>query len=234
MISVCIATFNGEKFLRQQIESILPQLGVDDEIIISDDSSTDGTLNILRSFSDKRISIFEGQNFRSPIFNFEFAIKKAKGDFIFLSDQDDIWHSDKVRFMMSALKSHMMVVSDCEIINDDNETLFNSFFAKANSGKGLLKNLYKNTYLGCCMAFKKDILDKALPFPKDIPMHDIWLGFVCELYYNSMFIHDKLTYYRKHDNNTSTALNIRNDYDLLTKISFRINLLKYIPMLLFR
>ena len=234
MISVCIATFNGEKFIRQQIESILPQLGVDDEVIVSDDSSTDRTLNILKTFKDKRISIFEGQTFNSPIFNFEFAIKQAKGDYIFLSDQDDIWHSDKVKLMMAALKNHTLIVSDCKIINDNNETLFESFFANVNSGKGLVKNLYRNTYQGCCMAFKRDILSKALPFPRDIPMHDMWLGFVCELFYTSLFIDDRLTYYRKHDNNTSTALNIRNDYDLITKIFFRINLLKYIPILLFR
>jgi len=234
MISVCIATFNGEKFLRQQIESILPQLGVNDEVIVSDDSSTDSTLQILKNINDRRICIFEGQKFQSPIFNFEFAIKKAKGDYIFLADQDDVWHLDKVKCMMTALQNHTMVVSDCEIINDDNQILFESFFASINSGKGLVKNLYRNTYVGCCMAFRKEILIKALPFPKDIPMHDMWLGFVCDLFYSSVFIKDKLTYYRKHTNNTSGSLNIRNDYSLLTKILFRINVVKYLPQLLFR
>jgi len=234
MISVCIATFNGEKFLKQQVESILPQLGANDEVIISDDSSTDSTVRILKNFNDRRLCIFEGQNFRSPIFNFEFAIKKAKGDFVFLSDQDDIWHSDKVERMVAALKNHSMVVSDCKVIGDDNKIIFKSFYASRKSGKGLLKNLYKNTYLGCCMAFRREILIMALPFPKYIPMHDMWLGFVCELFYSSVFIKDRLTYYRKHnDNNTSSSLNVRNK-KLSAKLLFRINLVRYLPNLLFR
>ena len=98
--SVCIATFNGEKFIKEQLDSILCQLGVDDEIIISDDSSVDQTISIIESYKDKRIKIFVNQKFSSPIYNFENAIMKSRGDFIFLSDQDDIWQSDKVEKML--------------------------------------------------------------------------------------------------------------------------------------
>lgn len=234
MISVCIATFNGEKFIREQIDSILCQIADTDEIVISDDSSTDQTLAIIRSYNDARIILLERRSCRSPVFNFENAIKNSRGDVIFLADQDDIWDTHKVVHMLSALDENSMVISDCKIINDYNETLIESFFAKAQSGNGFFKNLYKNTYLGCCMAFKREVLIKALPFPKDIPMHDIWLGFVCELFFKSVFIPEKLTFYRKHDNNTSTALNIRNDYSFYKKLMFRINLIKYLPLLLVR
>ncbi|MDE5758415.1 MAG: glycosyltransferase, partial [Allobaculum sp.] len=91
MISVCIATYNGERYIETQIRSILDQLNEDDEIIISDDSSTDRTLDIIRSLNDSRIKLFAGNKFHSRTFNFENALKQATGDFIFLSDQDDIW-----------------------------------------------------------------------------------------------------------------------------------------------
>ena len=95
-ISVCIASYNGEKYIKEQLNSILCQLEERDEVIISDDSSTDNTVQIIESFKDKRIKIFREQKFKSPIYNFENAISKATGDIIFLSDQDDIWHKAKV------------------------------------------------------------------------------------------------------------------------------------------
>lgn len=104
MISVCIATYNGGKYIKEQLDSILFQLGKDDEVIISDDSSTDDTLSILESYHDERIVILTNQKFHSPVYNFENALKSAKGDFIFLSDQDDIWEPTKVEVMLDSLK----------------------------------------------------------------------------------------------------------------------------------
>ena len=83
MISVCIATYYGGKYIKEQLDSILFQLGKDDEVIISDDSSTDDTLSILESYHDERIVILTNQKFHSPVYNFENALKSAKGDFIF-------------------------------------------------------------------------------------------------------------------------------------------------------
>ncbi|MHB9097317.1 MAG: glycosyltransferase, partial [Syntrophales bacterium] len=95
-ISVCMATHNGERFIRRQMETILTQLAPDDEVVISDDSSTDGTLEIVRSFADSRIRLFVGNTFFSPTFNFESALRQARGDIIVLADQDDIWLDNKV------------------------------------------------------------------------------------------------------------------------------------------
>ena len=96
MISVCIATYNGERFIREQIDSILRQLSSDDEIIVSDDGSTDDTISIINSIDDKRIRIIEGPRKHSPTHNFECAMKEAKGYYIFLADQDDVWKPNKV------------------------------------------------------------------------------------------------------------------------------------------
>ncbi len=89
-ISVCLASYNGEKYIAEQLESILKQLGERDELIISDDSSTDQTLAIIDRFHDRRLRVFPGNSFYNPIFNFENALKQATGEVIALSDQDDV------------------------------------------------------------------------------------------------------------------------------------------------
>ncbi|GAB2609587.1 glycosyltransferase family 2 protein [Emticicia sediminis] len=234
MISVCIATYNGEKYIKDQIDSILCQLSDMDEIIISDDSSKDSTIKVLESYQDNRIKIFPNQKFKNAIFNFENALSNASGDVIFLSDQDDIWIMGKVKKMMEALESVDMVVCDHSVIDDNRNVIMRSYFERVPSGPGIIKNLLKNTYYGCCMAFRKNVLMKALPFPKDIPMHDIWLGFVADMYFKSTFINHPYTLYRKHENNVSIATELKSDKGLLTKLKFRINILKYIPLLLKR
>lgn len=223
MVSVCIATYNGEKYIHQQLDSILKQLREDDEIIISDDSSTDRTLEIIQSFNDKRIHVFPNNQFYSPIFNFENAIKHAQGDYIFLSDQDDIWMDNKVEKMMDVLQHFVLVVSDCYVVDKDCCIIHNSFF-KEKPTTGILKNLIKNNYLGCCMAFRKELLSKALPFPKRIAMHDIWLGLCGALFYDTAFIPDRLIMYRRHGGNASPTAE-KSKYGLKYKISYRIDMI---------
>lgn len=229
-----MATYNGERFIKKQIESILKQLDINDEIIVSDDSSTDTTLEILSTIMDQRIKIFAAQKYRNLIFNFENAMKLAKGDLIFLSDQDDIWFDGKISRLTEELVNFDMVVSDHSLIDEEDVMIEPSYFLTAASGKGIIKNLIKNNYFGCCMAFKKEILSLALPFPRDIPMHDMWLGMVADLFFKVKFIDVTYVAYRKHSNNSSSATNFKSDNSLLKKISFRINLLKYMPILLFR
>ncbi len=203
MISVCIPTYNGEKYLKQQLDSILVQLEKNDEIIVSDDSSTDSTINLLKSYQDPRIRILQGNLYKNPIFNLENALKHAKGDYIFTADQDDIWKNDKVKQMIQALQKYDLVVSDASIINKNGEIIVNSFFKQHHSHKGYWKNLWHNHFLGCCMAFRKDCLQYILPFPKRIAMHDIWIGLCVELHGNTFFLPEKLIYYRRHGNNAS-------------------------------
>ncbi|MBD3749609.1 MAG: glycosyltransferase [Sphingobacteriales bacterium] len=232
-VSVCIATFNGAKYLYKQINSILLQMEEQDEIIISDDSSTDNTLHILKSFNDKRIKIYPNQAFKNPIFNFENALKNASGDYILLADQDDIWVAGKVEAFINAFQNYDMVVSDHVVFNEE-EIVYKSFFELVPSKPGIVHNLKKNTYYGCCMGFKREILKKALPFPKDIPMHDIWLGFVSDIYFKSTFINYPYTLYRKHGSNVSNATEIYSGNTIWIKIKNRINIIKYLPLLLTR
>lgn len=224
MISVCIATFNGEKFIPEQLNSILPQLNDEDEIIISDDSSTDNTINIIKSYKDNRIKILSNNKFHSPVLNFENAIKQAKGEFIFLCDQDDVWLPNKIMVMKEYLKKYTLVVSDCNIVDTNLNIIEKSFFKLNKSYPGFWKNLYRNSYIGCCMAFRKEILAHILPFPHNIPMHDIWIGLLAELNGNVHFIDEPLMLYRRHGNNASFS-GEKSKYSFSYKIKYRITLL---------
>ena len=232
MISVCIATYNGERYIRQQIESIVCQLNVDDEIIVSDDGSTDGTLDIVKGIGDKRIKIIEGPGRKSPILNFECALKASKGDFIFLSDQDDVWKPDKVEICMKWLKTYHCVVSDAEVTDNRLKPLYSSLYAIMQVRQGRIYNtIWKNGYTGCCMAFRRNVLEASLPFPKDIPMHDIWIGNVAAYKYNVIFIPDRLIYFRRHEN-TISCNGKGSKFTIWQQMKFRLNIIKNIIRLL--
>lgn len=219
-VTVCMATYNGEKYIKKQLDSILSQLDKDDEVIISDDSSTDRTIEIIRSYNDYRIKLYENQKYRSPIFNFENALKHATGDIIVLSDQDDIWKNDKIEKTRHYMQSYDLVISDAEIIDKNDKIIHESFYKINRSNKGLLINIIKNSYLGCTMAFNRKILEKSLPFPKDIPMHDWWIGLIGEIFGRVYFIEDKLVSYRRHDENASYSGG-KSKYDIKTRVIFR-------------
>ena len=232
MISVCIATYNGERYIRQQIESIVCQLNVDDEIIVSDDGSTDGTLDIVKGIGDKRIKIIEGPGRKSPILNFECALKASKGDFIFLSDQDDVWKPDKVEICMKWLKTYHCVVSDAEVTDNRLKPLYPSLYAIMQVRHGRIYNtIWKNGYTGCCMAFRRDVVEASLPFPKDIPMHDIWIGNVAAYKYNVIFIPDRLIHFRRHEN-TISCNGKGSKFTIWQQMKFRLNIIKNIIRLL--
>ena len=197
-----MATRDGGKYIRQQLSTILSQIGPQDEVVISDDSSGDDTVDIIRSFNDPRIRLFEQQEFFSPIFNFEFALKQATGDIIVLSDQDDIWLENKIETILRSFDSNiqrpLLIVLDGIVVDDSDQELYDSIFKKISAGEGILKNLYDNTYLGCSIAFSRDLFPIALPFPKSIPMHDMWLGLLCNIHGDVEFIPVKTIRYRKH------------------------------------
>ncbi|EGF56173.1 glycosyltransferase, group 2 family protein [Bacteroides fluxus YIT 12057] len=130
MISVCIATYNGEKFIKEQLDSILHQLSDEDEIIISDDSSTDATLDIIKKYLDKRIVIIDNQKFHSPVYNFENAIKQAKGDYIFLADQDDVWLPHKIDSLLPHLVENDLVLSNAKVVDASLNMVKERFYKK--------------------------------------------------------------------------------------------------------
>jgi len=223
-VSVCIATHNGEKFIKKQLISILKQINSNDEIIISDDSSKDSTIKIIEKFNDPRIKLFKNNTFYNPIYNFENAIKKSSGDIIVLSDQDDIWLNNKIEVIRELFQGKSdniyTIMLNGYLINEQDKTTNNSIFNYKSSGKGIIKNIIRNTYMGCSMAFTRKTLDVILPFPANIPMHDSWIGILSEIFGEVKFEEIKTIKYRVHNNNQS----LRNTR-IKEKVIWRYNLI---------
>lgn len=222
MISVCLTSHNGEKYIKQQVDSILCQLAPEDEVVISDDGSTDNTLSILSEYNDSRIKIFNfkqtGKSKHSHWFvtkNFENALDHAIGDVIFLSDQDDYWLPNKVEVCLQELQSCDLVVHNLRItdgeLNDRGKNMFEKGFA---FGNYLMK---EGSYFGCSMAFNRRILDVSLPFPRKLLVHDIWIGLIAEIIGKVHYIEEPLILYRVREESISHA--VRNS--LWFKIEYR-------------
>ncbi|WP_261806928.1 glycosyltransferase family 2 protein [Lapidilactobacillus luobeiensis] len=231
-ISVAMATYNGEKYIRQQIESILTQLAATDELIISDNGSKDQTLEILQDALDQdpRIRLIHCAK-PGVIANFNNALAHCNNDIIFLSDQDDIWQSNKVAVMLNNFMTHPnidLIMSDITVVDDHLNPVIPSFFAYRGTKLGVVKNIIKNTYIGCAMAFRKSFVRPLLPIPDNVPMHDMWLGILANKHHAAMLIPDKLVLYRRHNNTVTTVENhssfgekIKWRFDIIRTVFFR-------------
>jgi hypothetical protein len=205
-ITVCMAVYNGARFVHDQIESILAQLGEKDELLVVDDHSNDQSVSIIEGFHDGRIRLLRHQQNRGAMKTFETALLNASNDLIFLSDQDDIWRADKVqkfKDLFALDRGLLLAVSDALVINADGQISAASFFASHPFKTNLLLNLIRNRYLGCTMAFRRCLLLYCLPFPHDTPMHDMWIGMVTQLVGRAAFIPEPLISYRRHSGNAT-------------------------------
>jgi glycosyltransferase involved in cell wall biosynthesis len=204
MISVCIATYNGEKYIKEQIASILSQLGEGDEVIVSDDGSADRTLDVVRQFGDTRIKIAINTGRHGYTHNFENALKQAAGDYIFLSDQDDVWLQGKVKTMLPLLEADDCLVVTDAYITDEKLEIRRRLSEYRRYHPGYWRNLYTAVYMGCTNAFTRRVKDYCLPFPQtSLIQHDNWIGLLCELKFKVAYLDEPLVLYRRHSGNTS-------------------------------
>lgn len=204
-VSVCMPTYDGERYIEAQLRSILDQLGPADEVIISDDTSTDRTVDIIQGIGDPRVRLFTGNRFRSPIYNMEHALRQSRGAFIFLSDQDDIWLQGKVVKMLVALESSELAACDCRVVDADLRPLHESYFAWIGGRPGFLRTLIKTPYIGNCLALRRSLLDRALPFPANLPMHDWWLALLAEASHSVTWVREPLVLFRRHGDAASSS-----------------------------
>ena len=240
-VTVCMGTHNGSKYIRKQIESILFQLDVDDELIISDDGSTDNTVAIINLLNDKRIKLvfFDGKypkerkytiiNHRIS-YNFLNALKYASGDIILFSDQDDVWYPNKIKTSMAYLQDYDLVVSNFSIMDSFDNIIQERFYKNMPKVHKYFIAALSPHMTGCAMAFKKSILDYAIPFPDELSCgHDNWIGLCANKYGKIAFIEEPLFLHRVHDSNNS-YLGKKSSNSFLQKINWRltafVNILK--------
>jgi len=205
-VSVAMATYNGVAYIQKQIHSVLSQLNAEDELVVSDDGSTDGTREWLQALAarDTRVRVLDGPK-QGVIRNFETAVAACRGEWIFLADQDDEWMPDKRQAVLDCATETgaVLVMHDACVVDSKDAVLHESFFALRGSRTGLFKNLWKNSYIGCCIAFSRQLLPHILPFPEGIPMHDQWIGLQAERYGGAVLLEKPLLRYCRHGDNAT-------------------------------
>jgi glycosyltransferase involved in cell wall biosynthesis len=222
-VSVALSTFNGHQFVSEQLASIAAQTRVPDEIVVSDDASTDQTLALVERFArsvDIPVHIKTNTVTLGVVRNFEKAIGACKGDVIFLSDQDDIWKPNKIECCLDVFSNPdvIMVFSDADIVDVDLTNLgitLSSITFTDRANDRLTPALFefileRNIVTGMTMAFRSKVLELGLPIPTDIPetIHDGWLSLVASLQGDCVFIPERLVLYRQHLNQLVGALKV--------------------------
>jgi len=209
-ISVALITFNSQEYLRPQIDTILENLGPNDEVVVSDDGSSDETLSILGDYANKdpRFHIYRIQH-SGCNGNYQNAISKCTGDLIFLSDDDNVWMPNKVSEVVKAFEAHpevWMVMHDCQICDQDLKEIKPSFFEDRKAKPGLFRNIMKCSYGGSLIAFRKELIQRILPFPKRMPVYyDEWIGLEASKHGHVLFLPMVLSKWRRHSGSASTG-----------------------------
>lgn len=222
-ISVALAAYKGEQYIAEQIGSILGQLGENDELIVSDDFPSGKTRAVVEAISsqDKRIIYLEGPG-KGVVKNFENALKACSGDVIFLSDQDDVWLPGKVEAVMNEIENGAkLVLHDASITDADLQITSPSCFEVHGANASFARNLLKNTFVGCCMAFTKDLLDMTMPFPEGIAMHDWWIALIAlKKNQKTVLLKKPFILWRRHGENVTGGKT-----GTVQKIKWRLNML---------
>ncbi len=199
LISIALCTYNGEKYLAQQLDSIIAQTYKDLEIIIVDDCSTDATVSIIKRYTeaDDRIKFYKNEHNLGYNKNFERAISLTTGDYISISDQDDIWELNKIEVLFENIGNNWLVFSNSKFIDEsgkESNDVLNNFSVK---GKDYRIILFNNYAAGHAMLFKREFMDKFLPFPEK-GFYDWWMAFMALYHHKIAYVDQVLTKYRKH------------------------------------
>ena len=215
-ISVCIAAYQGQRYIELQLRSILEQLSAEDELIVVDDGSTDGTCCEVCALQDSRLVLIRNTKNRGVLRSFETALCRSTGEIVFLSDQDDLWLPKKVETILDAFAFDpelLLVASDAILIDENGTKIGDSFYAKRGKFRaGLWSNVLIGKFHGCTMAFRSTLLRSALPFPRGERVHhDTWIGCVNALIGGkTKYIAEPLVAYRRHSTNVTGRIRLSN------------------------
>jgi glycosyltransferase involved in cell wall biosynthesis len=211
-----MAAYQGEKHIALQLRSILGQLFADDEIIVVDDASTDGTCAEVSALQDARLVLIRNAANQGVLRAFETALSHCFGEIVFLSDQDDLWLPKKVETVLGAFAHDpdlMLVASDAILIDEEGAKIGDSFYAQRGKFRaGLWSNLLIGRFHGCTMAFRRALMKRALPFPPGrLAHHDTWIGCMNAMIGGkTRYIAEPLVAYRRHSTNVTGRKKLSN------------------------
>jgi glycosyltransferase involved in cell wall biosynthesis len=211
-VTVCMATFNGVKYLIEQIDSILAQLETGDELVIVDDCSTDDTVSLIKSYPSDIVKVYVNDENLGHVKTFEKALRLATKDIILLSDQDDIWIPGRVSLFLTEILNNtcLLVTSNFGLIDESCNLLKDPavILLKRNSNTSVLNYIGilfgRRPYFGCTMALRRDLLEIALPIPSFVESHDLWLAFVSNALMRNSHIETQTVLRRIHSHNLSS------------------------------
>ena len=228
-VSIAMAVYNGEKYLNEQIDSILQQLVERDELIISYDKSSDNSLKIIKAYASKdhRIKYFYNNLKPGVVKNFENAVSHCTGEIIFYSDQDDVWMSDKIKKVLSEFEDPnvTVVIHDSSLTDKELNITHPSTFKLRNGNTNLFKNLIRMSYIGCCLAFRSDMKKNVLPIPTIHRSHDWWTGSISSCFGKMAKIDEALILHRLHENNSTPVKRPSLTYQLSVRWIIIVNLI---------
>ena len=207
-LSICLATYNGVQFVVRLLDTVIKQLKDIDEIIVVDDCSTDGTVELIKNTYGDRVKVFVNEKNMGAIKNFEKAISLANGDIVFLCDQDDLWEDNKVKVVLNVFEEQNadLVLHDAKVVDGELKVIHPSWnkYNHNNTTQGIVGNVLKNAYTGAFMAFKRELIPAITPFPASIDMHDQWIALVCMMEKKKIvFIDQPLMKYVRHGGNVT-------------------------------
>lgn len=235
-VSVALASYNGEKYLREQLDSILTQSYPIYELIIVDDCSCDSTSQILHHYAAQYPQIhleFNPHNL-GVVKTFERALQLCRGELIALADQDDYWSNDKIAKLVNALGDSLLIHSDILVVDEALQPLQEGQFTHKRLTRGLYVDyLLFNDVTGCTLLMKRELLDLVLPIPDGVYMHDHYLALIAAFYKRISYLDAPLVKYRQHSSNVvgAKATNQKNHHQLHAQHYLRsLEVIRHLPM----
>jgi len=203
LVSIAMSSYNGERFIKEQIDSILDQSYSNLELVITDDGSSDKTIEIIKNYqkNDTRIKLYQNEVNLGFVQNFGKAISLCKGDYIALADQDDIWKKDKLKTFIEKIGNNVLIYSDADLVDEHAVSMEKELIRPTNllvSGSNNRAFLLANCVSGNTLMFKKELMQYILPIPEGASFHDRWIVFVASTYGSITFTDEPMTYYRRY------------------------------------
>jgi len=228
-VSIIVATYNGEKYIEEQIMSLVHQTYKHIEIIVTDDCSKDATVDMVRRLAEQynNIKLYQNEHNIGYQKNFEKGIRLAKGEYIALCDQDDVWSFEKIQILLECIGSHTLVYSNSRLVDSDGKDLGKTMkehlgINKFISGKNPYFFMVKNCVSGHAMMFRSNLVESIVPFPDSIT-YDQWIALIASVKTGLTYVDQPLVNHRLHETNAVINKKLRSERRRILKVQLKTN-----------